>query len=496
MAKKINYWSDNKVTMFDGWQSLFSALTTGKGNKANLKYKFDRLGYFTDELLDDMYMHDGYTHRVIDCITEDMVNKGFTIPGDISSLLMNEADRLNITGVLFEAISQARLHGGSAILFGIDDGQTLDKPLSVNSIKKINFIRTIPKTNIVPSSEMNKDPMSADYGKPLYFQITDSISEYPIVVDPSRLYLFSWLEFSPIKARTKYYGSEYGRLWGTSAIESIYKQLGNLSILGDGISHLAQEAVIGKYKLSGLREMLANKETESKVLGRLDIINQSKDLINGVVIDADHNEDYTRDSLQFSGMNGVADSMMIFLSGVCGIPVTRLFGRSPSGLDASGESDLKIYYDQVSALQKIMLTPFLKRFIFYVDKYMKVLMQEDTQSMLQTARNGVNKNKAKPKLTRPLTESDVSIRWNPLYQMTEEERAKAYFTNAEADTIYAQAGILSKEEIRRARFLGGYNDMVSVETADIPQTEDEPEEEDEETITGVTKTRKTTVRVR
>lgn len=310
-----------------------------------------------------------------------------------------------------------------------------------------------------------KSPKSPYYGKPLYYEISDGIANKPYKVHRDRLLCFPWIEQSTIKENNRV-TPDLSKEWGSSIFDYMAKQIGNLSIFLDSLSNMAQEAVVGKYKVSGLAQMFMAGE-ESKIMKRLDIINESKSVINGVILDADTNEDYTRDSLSMSGMNGVSDTMMVSLSAVTGIPVTRLFGRSPSGLDASGESDLKIYYDMIAAYQKIMLTEPIKRLAFYINQYKKAIMVEPQESLIKTARNGGNEGSVK--LEYPKTEAEIVVRWNPLYEMTEKERADTYYTNAEADVFYMKYGILSPEEVRVNRFVGGYNQMISVETGDIPK---------------------------
>lgn len=458
----------NYGVVLDDWTALLINANKKNESKGRVRY-VDEPVWFDTAVLDGMWRHDGYVRRIISCVAEDMVNKGFTITGDSANIDMNEADRLNVTGNMFEAMCKAQLHGGAAILIGVNDGRKLDKPVSINGIKSVDFLRVIPRERIkAVQSSITKEPSSADYGKPVLFELSDGISTRPYLVHTSRLFIFPWLEFSTIKPIIDSGTDVDARLWGASVVEHLQRQVGNLSTFGDALAHLSQEAVVGKYKLAGLAQMFAmGKEGEEKVMKRMDIINMAKSIINGVVLDADNGEEYTRDALQFSGMNGVADTFMIFLSGVSGIPVTRLFGRSPAGLDASGESDMKIYYDMISAYQKTMLTPFLKRLVFFIDKYKKAVWLEEHESVTKNARNGKNTGEAKK--IRPVTETDIDIKWNPLYQMTEKERAEAYKTNAEADTKYLESGILSREEIRVARFLGGYNAYVTVETADIPE---------------------------
>ena len=51
------------------------------------------------------------------------------------------------------------------------------------------------------------------------------------------------------------------------------------------------------------------------------------------------------------------------LSGASRIPVTKLFGRSPAGMNATGESDLRNYYDYVDTLRENVLRPILERIL-------------------------------------------------------------------------------------------------------------------------------------
>lgn len=466
--------SKDKVR-FDGWGRLLKGYGSRKLNKAEPAYHGTNV-IFTDDMLAEIYENDGFSRRVVTCIPEDMVNKGFSVAGDPANITINELDKLNWTGVFFDALCLSRLMGGAAILMGISDGRRLDQPVSVNSIKGMDFLRVIPKNRMsFGQNDLDTNPASKFYGLPMYFTITDSVSSNPYKVHRDRLLLLPWVSTSVIKA-----GQNLGqaKFWGTSVIQYTAKQIANLSVFHDSLANLVQEAVVGKYKISNLTQMLAAGE-ETKIMNRLDIINEAKSVINGVILDADNNEDYQRDSLAFAGMNGVSDTMMILLSCVTEVPVTRLFGRSPSGLDASGESDLTIYYDMVSSYQKSMLTEPLKRLVFYVDKYKKGIYVEPTESLGKTVHNG-NNGPSENRSKRPLTESDITIRWNPLYQMTEKEAADVYKSNADADKTYLDMGVLSEEEIRVNRFVGGYNQSLSVETADLP--EDPKASETEEVV--------------
>ena len=51
---------------------------------------------------------------------------------------------------------------------------------------------------------------------------------------------------------------------------------------------------------------------------------------------------------------------------ICGateIPATRLFGRSPEGMNATGDSDIQNYYEKISTKQDAQLRPILEKLL-------------------------------------------------------------------------------------------------------------------------------------
>lgn len=65
----------------------------------------------------------------------------------------------------------------------------------------------------------------------------------------------------------------------------------------------------------------------------------------------------------FTGLQEIYDSMCLDLAGASRIPVTKLFGRAPAGLNATGESDLQNYYDYVDTLRESKLRPILEKLL-------------------------------------------------------------------------------------------------------------------------------------
>ena len=71
-----------------------------------------------------------------------------------------------------------------------------------------------------------------------------------------------------------------------------------------------------------------------------------------------HNTQYT-----FTGLPEVYDRVMMDVAGAARTPVTKLFGRSPAGMNATGESDMNNYYDYIDGLWENQLRPILERLL-------------------------------------------------------------------------------------------------------------------------------------
>jgi phage-related protein (TIGR01555 family) len=75
----------------------------------------------------------------------------------------------------------------------------------------------------------------------------------------------------------------------------------------------------------------------------------------------DTKDEFNTHQYNFGGLDNVLLQFGQQLSGALGIPLVRLFGQSPSGMNATGESDLKIYYDNIKQQQERRLsTPLTK----------------------------------------------------------------------------------------------------------------------------------------
>jgi phage-related protein (TIGR01555 family) len=200
-----------------------------------------------------------------------------------------------------------------------------------------------------------------------------------------------------------------------------------------GAAHLLSDFSQAVYKIKGLAELIAANEDET-IINRFRIIDLARSLVRAVVIDAD--EDFERKTTPMSGVPEVLDRFSTRMAAAAQMPVTLMMGQSPAGLNATGASDIRFFYDTIKAKQTKHLVPPLERVLTLIFK----------------AKEGPTKGKEPEKW---------SIKPRPLWQLTEKEQAEVRKLQAETDEIYINSQVAAPEEIAISRFGG---DKYSTET--------------------------------
>lgn len=422
----------------DGWTSVLSGL----GGKSD-KTKSTNIGApcFLDEReLNDLWIEDGLAKMVVTAFPDDMTREGFTVPEDTENTLVSEFQRRGFAKAVILALYWARLQGGSIIIKHYEGDGLLDTP-ATTSQKTIKKLVVYAKDSIeFSSTDIVTDPTSPYFDQIEYYNVRSNNTGTPFKVHASRVIEVKG-EPCPKDSR---YNMEY-RYWGLSAIQAGKDQLVHLEGGLQGISHLLQEVVIGKYTITGLAKILSDKDGVEKVYRRLEVINASKSIINGVLLG--ENEKYERDSITFSGVPDVVDRLMMMVSAVYGYPVTRLFGRSPAGQNSTGESDLQNYYDKVVSQQKDDLLPIHMDIMSDLNAELKVI-----------------------------PETELTIKYNPVWTPSEKDLIDMRKKQAETDKIYMETGVLDAEEVQESRFTeAGYSFETTAKS--VPKNPEEPTED-------------------
>src|SRR5690606_24766887 len=132
-------------------------------------------------------------------------------------------------------------------------------------------------------------------------------------------------------------------VWGESVLERMYDRLISFDTATMGAANLIQRAHLRTVRVDKLREVLAQGgPAENNMVTMFRLVREMQTSEGLTIIDKE--DEMEMSSYTFAGMSDIILQFGQQVSGACGMPLVRLFGQSPAGLNSTGESDLRMYY--------------------------------------------------------------------------------------------------------------------------------------------------------
>ena len=346
----------------DAFSNVLARLGAGTPNLLEgTEYSLQRMSRDFNTL-NALYRESWIVRRIIDVIPADMLKNWITITSgldpDVEKRLSLTLRRTQLIDKLKRGMQWGRLYGGAlGVMLVKHQGYDLSQSLQLDWIMPGDFagLLIFDRWNGVnPSSELIEDISDPDYGFPKYYTVTDPAGGGSVKIHHSRVVRFTgntlpfWEEIAEMQ-------------WGASVVESIFDELRKRDNVSWNIAQLTFMANIRVLKMQDLGQLLAatDNESQAELLRTLEAQNMLLNNMGMQVMDAAdglETHQYT-----FGGLADCYQQFIMDISGAAEIPVTRLFGRSPSGLNATGESDLQNYYDMIAEKQESYLRPILNK---------------------------------------------------------------------------------------------------------------------------------------
>lgn len=437
----------------DGYVNMMNKYGTSKDTTEG--YRFRAEPVVPDELLTMYYEGDGLFAKIIDTPAEEAIKHGFTLESTkdqkIEDFYTEALDELDWEETAMTAIRWARLFGGSIAVMMINDGRGIDEPLDWRNIRSIDDIRVYDRSVIQPDyqSMFSYDPRDpfrtrgSRLGMPEFYHVTSRTGTF--TVHDSRCLVFQ-NGILPENTTNSIY-----QLWGIPEYVRINRAIRDAEVAHGSATKLLDRSVQAVYKMKDLAAELATEEGEDRVLRRLQTIDMARGLLNSITIDSE-GEDYDFRQFQFSGVSDVIDSTCNFLSALTSIPQTILFGRSPAGMNATGDADLENWYNYLERIQKRM-----------VKKNLRYLLSVIFQAGVRTGEVD-----EVPK---------IKVEFNPLWSLSDTEqadldqkRAQTQFTRAQTAQLYIDKQVIDPSEVRAK--------LADSEEFDVENMLDEYDDED------------------
>lgn len=368
----------------DGLRNLVANLGTSRDKASHSEYHFSQL---SPEQLRAAYRSSWLPRKIINIPADDATRKWRTwqAKADVVNKLEATEKRLKLRLKVRKAIKMARLHGGSAILIGTGD-KDLSKPLNPSQVAKdgLKYLTVLSKYDLTPGQQ-DFVIASETFGLAEDYSLTTGGGEHH-TIHPSRLVIFTGAE--KIDG-----GSTEIDPWGDSVLQAVLDAAKQTDGTIANVASLVFEAKIDTIGIPDLSSKMGDPVREAQLLERLSLAEKAKS-INGTLIH-DAQETVSQKSANFSQLPAIMAKFFTVVSGAADIPVTRLFGQSPDGMNATGDGDLNNYYDSIQTIQEMD-----------IGDAMSVLDEVIIHSSLGT---------------RP---GDIFYTWVPLKQLSEKDRAE------------------------------------------------------------------------
>lgn len=312
--------------------------------------------------LTSLYRDNWIVQNVVATIPNDIIRKWYEIKSAVSpdylDALKQLERRTQVRQKLTSAMYWGRLYGGAVAVMLIKGHDDMSQPLDLETILPGTFqgLLVLDRwSGVYPDAELVDDVSDPDFGLPAYYTIRDE-QTFIAKVHHSRVIRFIGRELPWLEQIAETY-------WGESEIESVYNDVVRRDNVAANMAALTFRANISYMETDGLDQLLGSANTEMQrrfwnVMAAQSIMesNFGTRVINKG--DAIHNHQYT-----FAGLSDVYDRVMMDVAGAARTPVTKLFGRSPAGMNATGESDMRNYYDYIDGLRETMFRAVLEKLL-------------------------------------------------------------------------------------------------------------------------------------
>lgn len=402
--------SDSKA--FDGLENLI----TGQGGANDSRYYGARQFVHrrrTSQQLVEMYEANWLAGQVVDIPAFEMTRERREIqlenPKQTKAILAEEC-RLGIWELARECIQWADLFGGGGMLLGVDGAGDWTDELFPERVGKgaLKWVHAIDAGALIPMQTGNDvslviDPTSPQFMRPEFYQVVGAQNLQQ--VHYSRIVKFPGLALPWRQLQAT-------RWWGGSRIARAFDAIADDEQVTGGVADLITESKIDVYGIKDLMALVSTPGGEERVRRRIALADRMKSIYNAAIIDAE--ETYEQKESQL--VQGMANIMKTFLERVAAaanIPVTRLLGTSAKGLNATGEGDIRNFYDMIDARRENYLRP-------RINQLDEILIRSTLGAIPE----------------------DFSWEFGPLWQMDETQVAEVENKRAQTAQVYVNLGVI------------------------------------------------------
>lgn len=318
-----------------------------------------------------------------------------------------ELKRIDMRAVVRQAVVHDQAFGGAHVYFKLKgDEETRELPLLLKpySVKKNSFegLRVIEPYWVTPNFYNSIDPTAADFYKP---------SSWWMLGTQTHATRLQTLISRPVADMLK---PSYS-FRGISMTQLAMPYVDNWLRTRQSVSDTVKQFSISGVRTDLQQALLPGAGTDLAM--RADLINRYRDNRNILFLDMT-TEEFFQVNTPLSGLDALQAQAQEQMSAVSHIPLIKLLGITPTGLNASSEGEIRVFYDYVRGYQSNVL--------------MSLMM--NTLKVIQLSLFGA-------------IDEDISWEWAPLLELTALEAADARAKDADTDAKYVEIGAIRPDQV-------------------------------------------------
>jgi uncharacterized protein len=307
-----------------------------------------------------------------------------------------------------------RLYGGSAMILGVDGSGPATSELKLERLKAecLRFVHVVSKHELQSIDGVLEDDLESPYfGQPRMYVRTDTVGNR-VEIHPSRVIRFGGEDLpDPAMASDG---------WGESVLQAMNDAIVAAGLVAQGTASLLNELKTDVIGIKELSAQVSTNEATALLRRRFEITNLMKSNNRLTLIDKE--DTWSRMQLSFASLPELIQTYLQIASASADIPATRMLSKSPDGMNSTGQSDTRNYYDKVGSEQANEITP--------------ALSQLDEIIIISALGS---------------RDPNIYYDWNPLWQMTEAEQADTALKKAQVMTADVAAMLIPTDALAKGR---------------------------------------------
>ena len=321
----------------------------------------------TEHMAATLYTDYWLARKIVNIPIKDMMKNGRTFSDESmdKDALERYSDawrKFGVDKIIAKALRIADVFGG-AVIVPIGTDPKLEDPFNPRDFTNGRLLRfvVIPgqRLSVTAGVELEQDITSPWFGMPEY------ITKGGVAMHISQL-IIAHGEENLDDSLHRVAGSSVPSFLGYSTYQDKVEPIMNAHAAYGSLISMMQSNNVDYLKVPELYENLiacagdsvASNDLNTAVMNRALMFAQYKSMHNLAIVDSE--EGIERLRYDFSNLDRVLGEMVTAVSGCSSIPLTRLAGISPGGMNATGESDLHNYNAEIDSRAEVDLRPLLE----------------------------------------------------------------------------------------------------------------------------------------